>query len=92
MAELHINLSLIIISGFQLLQSYCFLLKENGIVFFYWVVKIYLYFRFIEFHREHAEGSFYQYINKHINDDFQVNILHYIKKQCVLILCREKTS
>ena len=29
-------------------------------------------FRFIEMHRGHAEGTFYQYINKHINDDFQV--------------------
>ncbi|XP_023342225.1 venom carboxylesterase-6 isoform X1 [Eurytemora carolleeae] len=27
--------------------------------------------RFIEMHRGHAEGTFYQYINKHINDDFQ---------------------
>ena len=29
-------------------------------------------FRFIEMNRGHAEGPFYQYINKHINDDFQV--------------------
>ena len=29
-------------------------------------------FRFVEMHRGHAEGTFYQYINKHINDDFQV--------------------
>ena len=37
------------------------------------ILKITFYvFRFIEMHRGHAEGTFYQYINKHINDDFQV--------------------
>ena len=28
--------------------------------------------RFVEIHREHAEGTLYQYMNKHVNDNYQV--------------------